>query len=147
MGRQKTGNKKQKKGLRRVCSGGKKMISNSISMHVKARCIRLLGSGSRTVGALLTLLVMLLVSAAPAVGQLDTGGIAGTILDPTGKVDRVVEMPVTNITSCAFGGKDLRTLFITTASVSSGAQDRLAGCLFAFEPGVRGLPENLFRMI
>jgi len=62
------------------------MISNSISMHVKARCIRLLGSGSRTVGALLTLLVMLLVSAAPAVGQLDTGGIAGTILDPTGKV-------------------------------------------------------------
>ena len=86
MGRQKTGNKKQKKGLRRVCSGGKKMISNSISMHVKARCIRLLGSGSRTVGALLTLLVMLLVSAAPAVGQLDTGGIAGTILDPTGKV-------------------------------------------------------------
>jgi len=66
--------------------------------------------------------------------------------DPTGNVDRVVEMAVTNITSCAFGGKDLRTLFITTASVSSGSDGPLAGALFAFEPGVRGLPENFFRM-
>jgi sugar lactone lactonase YvrE len=56
-------------------------------------------------------------------------------------------MPVTNITSCAFGGKDLRTLFVTTASVSSAAEGALAGAVFAFEPGVRGLPENLFRIL
>jgi len=66
--------------------------------------------------------------------------------DPTGKVDRVVEMPVTNITSCAFGGKDLRTLFITTASASGASDEPLAGALFAFEPGVRGIPENLFHI-
>lgn len=67
--------------------------------------------------------------------------------DPMGNVDRVVEMPVKNITSCAFGGKDLRTLFITTASVSSDSDGPLAGAVFAFEPGVRGLPENLFHMV
>jgi len=66
--------------------------------------------------------------------------------DPTGKVDRVVEMPVRDITSCAFGGEDLRTLFVTTASVSSGRDEPLAGAVFAFDPGVRGIPENLFRI-
>jgi sugar lactone lactonase YvrE len=64
--------------------------------------------------------------------------------DPTGKVDRVVEMPVGNITSCVFGGDDLGTLFITTASVSSASDEPLAGALLAFEPGVRGIPENIF---
>ncbi len=64
--------------------------------------------------------------------------------DPTGNVDRVVEMPVTNITNCAFGGSDLRTLFVTTALLSTGPNTPLAGGLFAFEPGVRGLPENRF---
>jgi sugar lactone lactonase YvrE len=63
--------------------------------------------------------------------------------DPTGKVDRVVEMPVQNITSCAFGGDDLRTLFVTTASTGS-EEEPPAGSVFAFEPGVRGLPENRF---
>jgi sugar lactone lactonase YvrE len=65
---------------------------------------------------------------------------------PTGEVDRVVEMPVTNITNCAFGGSDLRTLYVTTALLSSGPNTPLAGGLFAFEPGVRGLPENIFRV-
>jgi sugar lactone lactonase YvrE len=64
---------------------------------------------------------------------------------PSGEIDRVVEMPVTNITSCIFGGAELRTLYVTTASAS--ADGPLAGGVFAFEPGVRGLPENLFRMV
>jgi len=64
--------------------------------------------------------------------------------DPAGNVDRIVEMPVTNITNCAFGGSDLRTLFVTTALLSSGPNTPLAGGLFALEPGVRGLPENRF---
>jgi sugar lactone lactonase YvrE len=66
--------------------------------------------------------------------------------DPRGKVDRVVEMPVRDITSCAFGGKDLGTLFLTTASVGRGLDEPLAGAVFAFGPGVRGIPENLFRI-
>jgi sugar lactone lactonase YvrE len=63
---------------------------------------------------------------------------------PTGEVDRVVEMPVKNITNCAFGGRDLRTLFVTTASV--GADEPLAGGVFAIDVGVGGLAENLFRI-
>jgi sugar lactone lactonase YvrE len=66
---------------------------------------------------------------------------------PSGEVDRIVEMPVENITSCVFGGDALRTLFVTTAAGSSPRNAPLAGGVFAFEPGVRGLPENLFRMV
>jgi sugar lactone lactonase YvrE len=65
---------------------------------------------------------------------------------PTGAVDRVVEMPVTNITNCAFGGKDLRTLFITTAAGAIGDDEALAGCVFSVEVGVGGIAENLFRI-
>jgi sugar lactone lactonase YvrE len=62
-----------------------------------------------------------------------------------GAVDQVVEMPVSNITSCTFGGHDYRTLYITTAS-SDMAGERLSGGLFALRTGVLGLPENLFRV-
>lgn len=65
---------------------------------------------------------------------------------PTGEVDRVVEMPVKNITNCAFGGKDLRTLFVTTAAGSSEWDAPLAGGVFAVDVGVGGLAENLFRI-
>ena len=40
-----------------------------------------------------------------------------TRYDPDGKVDRVIALPVPQVTSCAFGGKDLDTLYITTASI------------------------------
>jgi sugar lactone lactonase YvrE len=55
-------------------------------------------------------------------------------------------MPVTNITNCAFGGRDLRTLFITTAAGVSGADEPLAGGVFCVDVGVGGLAENVFRM-
>lgn len=63
---------------------------------------------------------------------------------PSGEVDRVVEMPVKNITNCAFGARDLRTLFVTTAAV--GADEPLAGGVFAVDVGVAGIAENLFRI-
>jgi sugar lactone lactonase YvrE len=63
---------------------------------------------------------------------------------PNGKIDRVVEMPVKNITTCVFGGADLGTLFVTTASAQAAAGDRLAGSLFAIQTGVRGQAENRF---
>jgi len=65
---------------------------------------------------------------------------------PDGTIDRVVEMPVKNITTCAFGGPALSTLYITTASIQAPPGDRLAGGLFAIEPGVAGVPENRFRV-
>jgi sugar lactone lactonase YvrE len=65
---------------------------------------------------------------------------------PDGKIDRVIEMPVKNITSCVFGGADLSTLFVTTASAEAPRGDRLAGSLFSMETKVRGQPENHFRL-
>ncbi len=65
---------------------------------------------------------------------------------PSGEVDRVVEMPVRNITNCVFGGKDMRTLFVTTAALGNGIEDPRAGGVFALDVGVAGLAENLFRL-
>lgn len=66
---------------------------------------------------------------------------------PDGKIDRVLEMPVKNITTCVFGGDDLSTLFVTTASAQAPAGDRLAGSLFSVRVGVRGQAENRFGLI
>jgi len=65
---------------------------------------------------------------------------------PNGSVDRVIEMPVSNITSCTFGGRDLKTLFVTTASANAPVGERLAGGLFAIQTDIAGLPENRFRL-
>lgn len=63
---------------------------------------------------------------------------------PTGEVGCVVEMPTRNITNCTFGGRNLDTLYITTAASPNDKGDRLAGSLFALKTEVRGLPENRF---
>jgi sugar lactone lactonase YvrE len=64
---------------------------------------------------------------------------------PDGRVDRVVDLPVSNVTCCCFGGKDLDTLYISTArqrmTPEQLAREPLAGNIFACRPGVRGLPE------
>jgi len=65
---------------------------------------------------------------------------------PDGSVDHVIDMPVKNITTCCFGGPDLSTLYVTTASVLKDESDRLAGSLFAIETQTRGLPENRFKL-
>ena len=67
---------------------------------------------------------------------------------PQGKVERVIEVPVANPTCCAFGGEDLGTLYVTTATQRLTPEDLakqpLAGSLLALRPGVRGLPEGRF---
>jgi sugar lactone lactonase YvrE len=65
---------------------------------------------------------------------------------PTGELDRVIEMPVSNITNCAFGGEDLRTLYVTTASLHAPEGERLAGALFAIQTDVQGLESGRFRL-
>jgi sugar lactone lactonase YvrE len=64
---------------------------------------------------------------------------------PDGIIDRVVEMPVKNITTCTFGGTNLKTLYVTTAKIEAPAGDRLAGGLYAVPTDVAGQPENQFR--
>jgi sugar lactone lactonase YvrE len=67
-------------------------------------------------------------------------------LAPDGSLDRIVEMPVQNITTCTFGGPALKTLFITSASIVSPPGNRLAGSLFALDVEVPGMTENKFRV-
>ncbi|HTR65888.1 MAG TPA: SMP-30/gluconolactonase/LRE family protein [Terriglobales bacterium] len=64
---------------------------------------------------------------------------------PGGTIDQVVEMPVKNITTCTFGGPDLKTLYVTTAKIEAPPADRLAGSLYAIQTEVAGQPENQFR--
>jgi sugar lactone lactonase YvrE len=59
--------------------------------------------------------------------------------DPAGHLVEVIELPVTNVTACTFGGTDLSTLYITTSrlGIAEGTQP-LAGSLFSAEVGIRG---------
>jgi sugar lactone lactonase YvrE len=68
---------------------------------------------------------------------------------PDGTLDRVVRLPVTHPTSCAFGGADLGDLYITTASIALDARAREqqpdAGGLFRCRPGATGRAPFRFR--
>ena len=74
------------------------------------------------------------------------GGGCVVRVAPDGTIDRVIDMPAENITTCTFGGADLTTLYITTAAADRAPEDRLAGSLFAIETGVSGMPENVFNL-
>ncbi|MDB5490692.1 MAG: Transcriptional regulator, IclR family/regucalcin [Micavibrio sp.] len=67
------------------------------------------------------------------------------IYTPDGKLDQRIELPVPQISSCAFGGPDLKTLFITTAREGMDLQKLqeapLSGGVFAVEMNIPGLPE------
>jgi L-arabinonolactonase len=70
-------------------------------------------------------------------------------IDPKGRLDRLIPMPVKHVTMCSFGGPRLETLYATSAAAMVPEGERaaqpLAGALFAIEGlGVRGLPEPLF---
>jgi sugar lactone lactonase YvrE len=65
-----------------------------------------------------------------------------------GRLDLVVAIPTVCPTKCAFGGADLRDLYITTARAPLDEAARQAnpeaGALFRVRPGVAGLPAALF---
>jgi sugar lactone lactonase YvrE len=67
---------------------------------------------------------------------------------PSGELDAVAELPVSNPTSAAFGGDDLGTLYVTSArhrlSPRQLAAEPLAGAVFALRPGTPGLPADRF---
>jgi sugar lactone lactonase YvrE len=69
-------------------------------------------------------------------------------LAPDGRVDRTIQLPVTNPTCPAFGGDGLDTLYITSHSQrftpEQQTREPLAGALLALNVGVRGLPEPRF---
>lgn len=67
---------------------------------------------------------------------------------PDGSIDRIVKVPVHRPTSCAFGGKNGATLFVTSARVGLSdeqlAEAPLSGSIFAIDSGTTGKPGNLF---
>jgi sugar lactone lactonase YvrE len=62
---------------------------------------------------------------------------------PSGAFDSELSLPVSQVTSCAFGGQDLGDLFATSASIRLSPEDRerqpLAGGVFVTRPGVMGI--------
>jgi len=70
-------------------------------------------------------------------------------LAPDGRVDRTIQLPVTNPTCPAFGNDDLSLLYITShsqrMSAEQHAREPLAGALLALDVGVRGVPEPRYR--
>jgi len=76
------------------------------------------------------------------------GGGAVRRYSPSGELTLVIEVPVSQPTSCTFGGVDLRDLYITTAtqrlSPAGVAAEPGAGGLFRCRPGVEGLRADEF---
>jgi D-xylonolactonase len=72
------------------------------------------------------------------------GGWAARRYAPDGRLVQTVRFPVANVTKIGFGGDGLRTAFATTArkglDAEALARQPAAGHLFAFDPGVAGLP-------
>ena len=70
-------------------------------------------------------------------------------LDPRGRIAAEVQIPARQPSSVMFGGKDLDTLYVTSAAqgaadLSTGRDengDFLGGPVYRFTPGVRGRPE------
>ncbi|MBL4642897.1 MAG: SMP-30/gluconolactonase/LRE family protein [Flavobacteriaceae bacterium] len=66
----------------------------------------------------------------------------------TGKLMSKIKVPAHNITSCAFGGENLETLYITSASVDMNTEERkrykLAGSIFKVKPGVKGVKSTFY---
>jgi sugar lactone lactonase YvrE len=76
------------------------------------------------------------------------GGAALRRYAPNGTLARVVPLPVTHPTSCAFGGAALDELYVTSARRPLTAQEKArqpqAGGVFRLRPGVAGRPAHLF---
>lgn len=78
------------------------------------------------------------------------GGWGVQRYSPQGELLDTVRMPVANCTKVAFGGEDLRSLYITTAwkglSEQQRAQQPLAGGLFRLRVSTPGLPQHEVRI-
>ena len=69
---------------------------------------------------------------------------------PDGTIDRIIDLPVQQPTCPAFGGADLRTLFVTSATkgLDSGELEDQphAGGVLVVQTDVTGVPEPRFRL-
>lgn len=67
---------------------------------------------------------------------------------PDGQIDMRIELPVKNPTCVCFGGSDLKTLYVTTATKFLTPEEReaqpLSGALLGIHGVGQGMPENRF---
>ncbi|TCL08310.1 sugar lactone lactonase YvrE [Shimia isoporae] len=72
----------------------------------------------------------------------DRGRVIG--MTPKGETIVAIELPCNIVTNCAFGGADLKTLFVTTGTFSMTEEEKAAnpkaGGLFAVKMDTPGLP-------
>ena len=61
---------------------------------------------------------------------------------PDGNLDRSIEVPASQVTSCTFAGANLDRMFVTSAA--DGVDEEYGGALFEVDPGCRGLPTLRF---
>lgn len=77
------------------------------------------------------------------------GGCVARWNPETGRLVGKVDIPAPNVTSCCFGGADLKTLYVTTArqKMDQESLDRYpqAGGIFSFDAGVSGSPSYRFK--
>ncbi len=80
------------------------------------------------------------------------GGNAVTRWNPnTGKIMDRIEVPAHNVTSCAFGNLNLKTLYITTAKMDMTPEELqkwpLAGNVFSVDLNIQGIPSIPFNKV
>lgn len=77
------------------------------------------------------------------------GGIVGKFNPLTGELLQKIKVPAPNVSSCAFGGKNLDVLFITTARQWMNEEQLknfpLSGGLFSVKPGVHGVRAEFYK--
>jgi sugar lactone lactonase YvrE len=72
------------------------------------------------------------------------GGSCVVRFDPNGKVDRVIELPVTQPSSCTFGGKNLEKLYVTSARTGLPKPNSIDGALLVLDVEMRGFSSPVF---
>jgi sugar lactone lactonase YvrE len=76
------------------------------------------------------------------------GGGCAVRITPEGKIDQLLRLPLTNPTSCTFGGRKGKTLYITSAQFSLTPEQLSSnpheGALLAVELEVGGEPDRRF---
>ena len=69
---------------------------------------------------------------------------------PDGELADTIDLPARDVTKMAFGGTDLRTVYVTTATKNMSASDMeeypAAGSLFAFEAPVAGFAQSRVKL-
>jgi sugar lactone lactonase YvrE len=77
------------------------------------------------------------------------GNDAGLIhrFTPQGKLDQSLAVPVKKPAMCAFGGADMKTLYVTSIRPDNIdlSDQPLAGAVFALRPGMQGIEEPFFQ--